>query len=506
MSVHRIMGIETEYGILSPHNPNISPEILSAQVVNAYAELVFPGRQRPFRWDYNVESPFNDLRYAESLQHPDERELWSNFDLGIPNLMLTNGARLYVDHAHPEYSTPEVTNPRDAALWDLAGEVIMRDAAQKASELSGNLIVLYKNNTDGKGASYGTHENYQVLRSVPFENLVKHLTSFFVTRNIWAGSGRVGIGQGSEQAGFQISQRADFFEARVGIETTINRPIINTRDEPHADAQRYRRLHVIVGDANLSPAMTFLKMGATSLILSMIEADFLDDVFDLADPVREITAVSRDYSMGHLITLADGQQLSALAIQRHFYERAVQFVALTDPDEQTLEVLTLWESVLSALEVDQMSLAGTVDWVTKLQLLESFRERDGLDWSSSKLQAIDLQFCDIRPEKGLARIFRPEPGEGDLFTEAEIGFAVHTAPADTRAFLRGQLVQRFAPALIAASWETLIFQAADNESRIRVSLPDASRLGSEEVSAVLSGNPNLYSLLSQLGQLTMVEY
>ncbi len=199
-------------------------------------------------------------------------------DLGLANVILTNGARLYVDHAHPEYSAPEVTGPRDAVLWDKAGERVMATAAQRALAVPGTPpIKLYKNNTDGKGASYGTHENYLMARRTPFAEIVRHLTPFFVSRQVVTGAGRVGIGQDGRDDGFQLSQRADFFEVEVGLETTLKRPIINTRDEPHADPEKYRRLHVIIGDANLSEISTYLKVGTTALVLSMIEDGWLTD-------------------------------------------------------------------------------------------------------------------------------------------------------------------------------------------------------------------------------------
>lgn len=425
------------------------------------------------RWDYFVESPFNDVRGYETERELADPESWTDIDIGMPNLMLPNGARFYVDHAHPEYSGPEVTNPLDAALWDIAGDRILNQAAELASELTGNLITIYKNNTDGKGASYGTHENYQVRRDIPFDNFVKHLTPFFVTRNIWAGSGRVGLGQESRTSGFQISQRADFFEARVGLETTVNRPIINTRDEPHADPNKFRRLHVIVGDANLSPKMTFLKMGVTALVLSMIEDSALEIEIDLADPVLEMQAVSRDFEFKHNLVLRDGTQISALEIQRKYLAAAQNYLAAKSTDAMTLKVLDLWREVLEALETDISSLVGLVDWVTKKSVLDSYRLRDELGWQDNKLRAIDLQYADIRQDKGLAYLMQRNSGTSDFFTEDQINQAVDNPPEDTRAFIRGKSVQRFGSNVVGASWESLIFQISTDEPLKRIGLPDA---------------------------------
>ena len=246
----------------------------------------------------------------------------------MANVILPNGARLYVDHAHPEYSSPEVTNPLDAVRWDKAGELVMLEAVRRVAAMPGVSapINLYKNNTDNKGASYGAHENYLCSRDTPFAALVRHLVPFFVTRQVICGAGRVGLGQDGRTSGFQISQRADFFEVEVGLETTLKRPIVNTRDEPHADADRYRRLHVIIGDANLAEISTYLKVGTTALVLAMIEANFLADDLAIAQPVRELHEVSHDPSLRHAITLTDGRTITALDLQGEYLDRARKFV------------------------------------------------------------------------------------------------------------------------------------------------------------------------------------
>ncbi|MGZ5400748.1 MAG: proteasome accessory factor PafA2 family protein, partial [Nocardioides sp.] len=270
MSVRRVMGTEVEYGISVPGHPLANPMVASSQIVNAYASATAKARRA--RWDFEEESPLRDARgFDMSRQVADASQL-TDEDLGLANVILTNGARLYVDHAHPEYSTPEVTTPLDIVRWDKAGEQVMLDASRRAGQLpGGGPINLYKNNTDNKGVSYGAHENYLMRRRTPFGEIVRHLTPFFVSRQVFCGAGRVGIGQDGREHGFQISQRADYFEVEVGLETTLKRPIINTRDEPHADPEKYRRLHVILGDANLAEISTYLKVGTTSLVLAMIE-------------------------------------------------------------------------------------------------------------------------------------------------------------------------------------------------------------------------------------------
>src|SRR6266568_8706245 len=249
MSVRRVMGTEVEYGISVPGQPGANPMVTSSQIVNAYGARPELNRGGRARWDYEEESPLRDARgftYSGALYDPSEA--LADEDLGLANVILTNGARLYVDHAHPEYSGPECTDPLAAVLWDKAGERVMEEAASAASAIPGTApIQLYKNNTDNKGASYGCHENYLMNRATPFAEIVRYLTPFFVTRQVICGAGRVGIGADGREDGFQISQRADFFEVEVGLETTLKRPIINTRDEPHADPEKYRRLHVIIG-------------------------------------------------------------------------------------------------------------------------------------------------------------------------------------------------------------------------------------------------------------------
>src|SRR6201994_4317428 len=274
------MGTEVEYGVSLPGQPAANAMLLSAQVVNAYASTLPPGRARRASWDFEEESPLRDARGFDLGEGKVAQEfIEAEEDAGMANVILPNGARLYVDHAHPEYSSPEVTNPLDVVRWDKAGERVMLEAVRRVATMPGvnAPINLYKNNTDNKGASYGAHENYLCRRETPFASLVRHLVPFFVTRQVMCGAGRVGVGQDGRGTGFQISQRADFFEVEVGLETTLKRPIVNTRDEPHADADRYRRLHVIIGDANMSEISTYLKLGTTALVLAMIEENFLGD-------------------------------------------------------------------------------------------------------------------------------------------------------------------------------------------------------------------------------------
>jgi proteasome accessory factor A len=502
MTVWRIMGTEVEYGISVPGQPAANPMVTSSQVVNAYGarpELTRGGRAR---WDYEEESPLRDARgFTYSGAAYDPAEALADEDLGLANVILTNGARLYVDHAHPEYSTPEVTNPRDLVRWDKAGERVMAEAARRAATIPGShQIHLYKNNTDNKGASYGSHENYLMRRQTPFADIVTHLTPFFVTRQIVCGAGRVGIGQDGAQPGFQLSQRADFFEVEVGLETTLKRPIINTRDEPHADADKYRRLHVIIGDANLSEISTYLKVGTTALVLSMIEEKVLTPDLGIADPVTELKAVSHDPGLTHLMRLRDGRKLTALDLQWAYYERARSFVDSRygdDVDEVTADVLDRWESVLDRLGRDPMLCAQELDWVAKLRLLEGYREREKLGWASPKLQLVDLQYADVRPEKGLYHRLVARGAMRTLFDPAETQSAMVEPPEDTRAYFRGRCLAQYASEVVAASWDSVIFDVG-RESLVRVPMMEPERGTKKHVGELFDRCPSAKDLLEAI--------
>jgi proteasome accessory factor A len=355
----------------------------------------------------------------------------------------------------------------------------MQDACRFAAAVPNAApIVLYKNNTDNKGASYGAHENYLMRRSTPFADIVRHLTPFFVSRQVVCGAGRVGKGQDGRDDDFQVSQRADFFEVEVGLETTLKRPIINTRDEPHADPEKYRRLHVIIGDANLSEISTYLKVGTTALVLAMIEDGFVDRELGVDQPVKSLRAVSHDPTLRHLLRLQDGRTLTAVQLQMEYLDLARKYVEDrlgSDADEQTLDVLARWESVLGRLETDPMSCARELDWVAKLKLLDRYRDRDGLDWSDAKLHLVDLQYADIRPGRGLYNKLVAMGQMDRLLTDEEIAEAVHVPPTDTRAYFRGRCLEQYAERIAAASWDSVIFDLPGRESLQRVPTIDPLR-------------------------------
>jgi proteasome accessory factor PafA2 len=504
MTVRRVMGTEVEYGVSLPGQPSANAMLLSAQIVNAYASVLPAGRARRASWDFEEESPLRDARgfdlggsgsVAQEFVEAEE-------EAGMANVILPNGARLYVDHAHPEYSSPEVTNPLDAVRWDKAGELVMLEAARRVATMPGvnAPINLYKNNTDNKGASYGAHENYLCSRSTPFAALVRGLVPFFVSRQVICGAGRVGLGQDGRTPGFQITQRADFFEVEVGLETTLKRPIVNTRDEPHADAERYRRLHVIIGDANLAEISTYLKVGTTALVLAMIEENFLGDELSMVAPVRDLHEISHDPTLRHRVQLSDGRSLTALDLQGEYLERARKFVDDRygeDADPQTLDVLDRWESVLQRLGSDPMQLARELDWVAKLRLLEGYRDRDGLDWDSPRLQLIDLQYADVRPEKGLYHRLVARGAMQTLLPDGAARAAMDAAPEDTRAYFRGECLRRFGAAVAAASWDSVIFDVG-RESLVRVPMLEPQRGTKAHVGELLDRCPTPAALIDAL--------
>ncbi len=457
MAIPKVIGTETEYGIAAAGQPEFNPVLSSSMLISSFA-----GALRRIRWDYEDESPLRDARGFEPAPMRDG----TDEDLGLANVILPNGARYYVDHAHPEYSTPECLTPRDLVVHDKAGERILeRSLGVVAQEIpSAPALSIYKNNSDGKGNSYGTHENYLVDRAVPFGDIVRDLTPFFVTRQVFTGAGKVGFeAQWDDRGrhGYQLTQRADFFETEVGLETTLKRPIINTRDEPHADPEKYRRLHVIVGDANLCEVATFLKVGTTGIVLKMIEDAFLPDLV-IDNPVAALHAVSRDVGLGTELNLSDGRRMTALQMQGEYLELARKYVDREDDTPENREVLERWEAVLIALGSDPMSLAGQLDWVAKRRLVEGYRERDGLSWGDPKLRAIDLQYHDVRRDRGLYHRLERTGKIERLTTDDEVERAVMNPPEDTRAYFRGRCIARFPEAIAAASWDSLILDTGDD--------------------------------------------
>ena len=418
--------------------------------------------------------------------------------------MLTNGARFYVDHAHPEISTPEVTTAREALVWDRAAEEIVRASMKHVTSLlpDGGEIIVHKNNSDGKGNSYGCHENYLIARETPFGRMASQITPHFVTRQVFCGAGKVGCelpGRPDDHVAYQLSQRADFFEEEIGLETTLKRPIVNTRDEPHADAQKYRRLHVIVGDANMSEVATYLKVGTSAIVLAMIEDDELGDDWLLGNPVAAIRQVSHDPTLRQTIMLRDGNRATALEVQWGLLERARKYEqshGLECVGEGIgSDVLAKWETVLTGLEADPTSVANWVDWVAKQRLVDGYAARHGIESGSAKLKAIDLQYHDLRAERCLAL----RAGLDTMVTAAEVTDAMTEPPHTTRAYFRGRCLQKFPDDVVAANWDSLVFDIGRDPLR-RVPMMEPLRGTAEHVGTLIDQSETARELLDRLGQ------
>lgn len=489
MAIHKVIGTETEYGITVRQDPDFNPALGSAMVVNSY-----PGPRVRVQWSYEEESPGRDAR---GFGH--EGYGVTDTEGTLVNAVLANGARLYVDHAHPEYSAPESWDPRQAALYDKAGERVMHLAAVEASErLGGMRVALYKNNSDRKGNSYGAHENYLLARETPFGDVIRYAMTFLVTRQVFTGAGKVGSENGRPAVDFQLTQRADFFEEEVGLETTLKRPIINTRDEPHGDSSKYRRLHVIVGDANLSEVQTFLKLGTTALLLAALEDGALPDPLDLADPVSACWRVSHDLTFCRPLELDGGGSATALELQFRYLEWLGKYVEAELDQPIWQQVLAEWEAVLSDLESDPSRLADRLDWAAKRRLFTHYMERHGLDWTDHKVAALDLQYHDVDPARGLYHRLVERGEMRRLFSAAEVEAAETTPPPETRAFFRGECVRRFPDNLVAANWDSLVFDLGEPQLR-RIPMLEPLRGSRELVGELLASVDGPAELIKRLG-------
>lgn len=476
-----------------------NPILASSILINSYIEANSPNAEHDVpAWNFDDEQPDIDARgfSLESAMPPE-------VEMHLVNAVLTNGARYYVDHAHPEISTPECANAWESLIYDCAGEEIVRQSMTAANRsLPPNVeMLLYKNNSDGKGNSYGCHENFLVARDVPFGRIVSQITPHFVTRQVFAGAGKVGsemLGVSAEQVPYQISQRADFFEEEVGLETTLKRPIVNTRDEPHCDPQKYRRLHVIVGDANMSQVATFLKVGTTSLILSMIEDDVLGSGLTLSHPVSAIRQVSYDPTLKQTILMANGSRMTALEVQWELLQKSMKYVESAGFDSvggETIgnKIISLWEEVLLGLERDPDSVADMVDWVAKKRIVDGMKSRHGLSVTDPRLKAIDLQYHDMRAEKCLAT----RAGLRMLVDAVDVQRAIHCAPDSTRAYFRGQCLERWPDQVVSANWDCLVFDVGRGPLR-RVPMMEPLRGTKDLVGAICAESGTLIELLERL--------
>ena len=477
--MQRVFGLETEYGITIHGAESVDVVAESIELVRRYTE-----HGAHMKWDYELEDPHRDargFRARELLQDTDESAYYEidknrplSFEEIKTDLVLSNGARFYNDHAHPEYSTPECTTLRELVAQDKAGERILAECARRRSSKlpPENEVRLYKNNTDFSGHSYGCHDNYLMGRDVPWDRIVAGVLPFLITRQIFAGAGKMGVeGESviSQPGVFQISQRADFFSVLVSIDTMNRRPLVNTRDEPHADAGRYRRFHVIIGDSNMSQWATALKVGTTALVLALIERGEAPEL-EIAQPIDATKSISRDQNYDWIIELIDGRKISAIDVQRLYLNAAQKSFA--GPDEETKWLLREWENVLNDLQRDVGLTKDRVDWVAKKFLLSALQEEEKLEWNDPWLQAIDLEYHNLNRDEGLYYELLRQGSMRRVVTEEEVKAAIFTPPDTTRAYFRGRSVARFNDAIESIQWDEMVFRNGAQSHRIR--FPEAS--------------------------------
>ena len=481
----RVFGLETEYGITVDGAENVDVVHESIELVRHYTD-----HGALMKWDYELEDPHLDargFRARQLLQDTDESAYYEidknrplSFEEIKSDLVLSNGARFYNDHAHPEYSTPECTALHQIVAQDKAGERILMECARRRNQKlpAGREVRIYKNNTDFVGHSYGCHDNYLMSREIPWDRLVAAILPFLITRQIFAGAGKMGIeaeSSASQPGLYQISQRADFFSVVVSIDTMNRRPLINTRDEPHVDASRYRRFHVIIGDSNMSEWATAMKIGTTALVLDLIERGAAPQL-EIAQPVDANKSISRDQTYDWIIELKDGRKISAIDVQRIYLRAATKLERSEDQfnttDEDRQWVLQEWENVLNDLERDPMSARDRVDWAAKKFLLDALQEEEKLFWGDPWLQAIDLEYHNVDLERGLYYELVRQGAIRRVVSEDDIKLAIFTPPETTRAFFRGRSVARFNDEIASIQWDEIVF--AHNSQSRRVALPEAS--------------------------------
>ena len=494
--MNRPVGIETEYGLncegfAGP--PDFAFE--SAMLIHAAPlPVAFRG------WDYTDEDPRRDLRgtRVDALARDANDHLGSTAQSSrlsreelLADTVLLNGARLYNDHNHPEYCTDACRTVLDLVAQDRAGERLMHEAEQAHNaRLDGGRVRLVKNNTDYHGRSYGCHENYLTSRAVPLDHLVDALVPFLVTRQVFAGAGRVGI-EGGDPGALQLSQRADFFETVVGINTTARRPIFNTRDEPHADRARFRRLHVIAGDANRSEWATGMKAATMALVLDAVESGWRAPVC-LRDPVAAAQQVSHDLSLAAGIQLDDGRSVSPLDIQQWWLDAGERF---RGRDAETDWVLDEWQQVLSDLRSDASAAADRVDWAAKQKLLREISP-EGEALSPEASRRIDFAYHLLDPALSVHQWLTDRGRMRTLVTPAQVKAARTTPPAGTRAAVRGQLLAKFGPAITAMEWDRV--RMRHNGVEVTMRLDDVVGPRVDRLSALVEQSATIDDVLAAL--------
>ncbi len=481
-----LLGMETEYGIVREDMENSDPVEESMKLLKACERKSVFGK-----WAYSQENSHLDMRgfRVGSLAQDEEEDAFCAEDRERPysyldmkcDRVLVNGARFYNDHTHPEYSTPECRSVLSLVAHDVAGERIVAEcAAIRNRDLEGKPLQVFKNNTDYSGHSYGTHDNYLIPRATPFEDVVKGLAPFLVTRQLYAGAGKVGSENASDFQGLQLAQRSDFIETVLSIETMTKRPLINTRDEPHAVSSRYRRLHLILGDANMSAYATALKVGSTLLVLNLIARGEKLLHLELADPVADVLKVSLDKTA--VLRRKTGGTITALEIQEAYLEAVEK--AFARKDREWDWILVEWKKTLDELRHSPEKLSDRIDWAIKEKLFTGFMRSEGIGWNDPLLKSLDLEYHNLDPDRGLYRGLQQEGDVYSLLSEEEIAQAIESPPAGTRAQIRGQAVAQGAKKIKSIHWTGIEFMDGEILNLTGV-------IGSEEVGEILNSSEQL---------------
>jgi len=462
-----LLGMETEYGIIREDLEDSDPVEESMKLLKSCPQKSVLGK-----WAYSQENSHQDMRgfKVQSLAQDEEEDTFCAEDRKRPysylemkcDRVLSNGARFYNDHTHPEYSTPECNSLFSLVAHDVAGERIVAESAKiRNQELGKKAVQVFKNNTDYSGHSYGTHDNYLVSRDIPFDILVKGLVPFMVTRQLYAGAGKVGSEnpKTNQFKGLQLAQRSDFIENVLSIETMIKRPIINTRDEPHAKRSQYRRLHLIMGDANMSAYATALKVGSTRFVLNLIARGTTLPDIELENPVQDVLKVSQDKNRNATLKRNSGETITALEIQEIYLEAVEK--TFPEKDRESKWVIQEWRKTLNELKHSPDKLSDRIDWAIKEKLFLEFIESENLNWDDPMLQSLDLEYHNLDLDRGLYRGLEQENGVFSLLTEKEISRAIEFPPEGTRAKIRGDAVSKESEKIKSIHWTGIEFKNGD---------------------------------------------
>jgi proteasome accessory factor A len=459
-------GTEIEYGI-SRERPEGLDVVTEAMALVSAASA--PGVRR--RWDYACEDPHCDargFRVKELMQDRDEANYFVqdaqrrlSIDTVHNDIVLRNGARLYNDHSHPEYCSPECSTLLEHLQQDYAGDQLLMECARNVNAGSQNPVRLYKNNTDFCGHSYGCHENYLMPRHIPWEVLSQSMVAFLVTRQIYCGTGKFAWEEEDRfiKPGFQISQRSDFFLELQSIDTMQRRPIVNTRDEPHANRQLYRRFHVILGDSNLSLYATYLKIGTTALVLQALANGLpFERIPALVDPLTALKGISRDPEWRWMCLVAGGKEVSAIDIQRRYLALVREYCP--GVGAEWLRLMDAWEAVLDDLHRDPLGTSDRLDWPAKYKLIDQFRAEEELGREDPWLMSLDLAYHLLDPAQGLFYGLMESGAFRLPFALEEITGHSLCPPSSTRAAVRGRCVEKFGSAIQAAQWDHILLRGA----------------------------------------------